>query len=84
VGFPRRFLVLTAFVAIILFVAFLSSYRPGAQPPARKIPSSNGATHTELLTGPGAAIAPKLGNETAKYACPTEPTEKLWTRLTSG
>jgi hypothetical protein len=59
---PRRFLVLTALIAILLFVAFISSFKPGPQPPPRKIPSSNGH-----FNEPGTAIAPKLGNETLKY-----------------
>lgn len=72
-GASRRFLVLVLLVAGLLSVSLLVSYRNGAQgdgQAASIVPSYGHGLDTAL---PGKAIAPKLGNATAKYVQANRP-----------
>lgn len=61
----RRFILLGFAALTIIFILFITSLRGTAQP-ASIVPAHAG-TDRGPLDAPGKAIAPKLGNETAKY-----------------
>ena len=61
----RRFVLLGLSVLAIIFILFITSLR-GASQPSSVVPAHAG-TDRAPLDAPGKAIAPKLGNETAKY-----------------
>ncbi|KAF2663121.1 hypothetical protein BT63DRAFT_380570 [Microthyrium microscopicum] len=55
-------MILAAAVTIFIFILFVASFRNGQTATAK----SQGLGSTKHFNEPGAAIAPKLGNETAK------------------
>ena len=61
---PRRFLVLGLVAFIFLFILFVGSFRDSQPSPAIL---KNVGKEQSKFDSPGTAIAPKLGNETAKY-----------------
>jgi len=65
---PRRFLVIGIVATVLVFILFISSFRPEHRVEP-KIPAA-AAGQTVSYNEPGKAIAPKLGNETIKYVYP--------------
>jgi len=76
-GATRRFSVFLALVGVVLTILLLTQYRTTAQDTLSSLPSKLGSKlSTQSLTVDddvlkGHAIAPKLGNETAKYVTRT-------------